>query len=250
MLFWDEKKHDLNSNQALMGFSESEICAGIEAIEMRLNPPSGKKSPKKNNIVIGIQPFTKNQAKCWPADRYKDLLLQLEQKGRQISKVVLFGSLSEEPGLKSLKETLPGNITISAGQKWSQVLSELTKVDFFIGVDSAMAHLSAMAGISTCVLFAYTDPRRVCPVGRNVFVVQTNYPCCPCYSFASGYIENCPYNLRCIQDLKSDEAAEIFSRLIEKNENRVEIRSAKDFVPKSERLAFATDFYLINKVSE
>jgi ADP-heptose:LPS heptosyltransferase len=63
----------------------------------------------------------------------------------------------------------------------------LSLVDFFLGHDSGVTHLSALLGTPTVALFGPTEPARWAPRGRAVTVMRET----PCRCASWDAVRNC-----------------------------------------------------------
>jgi hypothetical protein len=45
-------------------------------------------------------------------------------------------------------------------------------------------------------------------------LLRIDYPCSPCYEFATGYIDDCQYHLKCIKNISAEQVHGIVERYI------------------------------------
>lgn len=110
------------------------------------------------------------RSKCWPAERYG--ALHLEISGRNgLQGIVSFG-----PGEEKLAEAA----VTSAGSRplfplamdLPQLMAVLRRAKFFIAADTGPLHLASALGVPVVGLFGPTDPARNGPYGGRAVVVR------------------------------------------------------------------------------
>ncbi|MBN1688952.1 MAG: glycosyltransferase family 9 protein [Candidatus Omnitrophica bacterium] len=208
MPFWDEKDHDLVSNQKLTGLLDEEVQKAILALKEKVNLGADVCRGEGGKLKIGIHATSHCRSKCWAPENFQGLIRRF---GESFSlEISIFGACSEREEIKKISDMLPVQAQQKIGLPWSEVIEELKQVNLFIGVDSALCHLAAIIGIPTCILYAYTVPERTAALGDHVMIIQSNYSCCPCYQFVTGFPDDCPYHLKCIQDIA---VTDVFSLL-------------------------------------
>lgn len=186
--FWNEKKHDLLSNQDLVSLEDSEIEIALRKVRDQFRELNEKTTQKMEKMKIGAQPLSHVRSKCWSFENFKNFLILLREQFE--FEVCFFGSYDEASALSQFAASLPMEAEIKAGLTWREVTQHVNELDFFIGVDSAMSHLSAICGIPTCILYGVTNPERTCALGENVLIIQDNNSTAASYQFAKGYAKD------------------------------------------------------------
>lgn len=126
---------------------------------------------------IAAHPFAGSLAKQWPLHYWKELLKSLHaERGGTL---FLLGKRSDESAMEYIGhdgcQYLPELFGIR------EVLLFLKTCDLFIGVDSGIAHLAALAKVPSVLLFSGTnDPREYAPMGERQKILSEPVPCAPC----------------------------------------------------------------------
>jgi ADP-heptose:LPS heptosyltransferase len=115
------------------------------------------------------------QAKRWPTDRYRELIVKLrDELGDRVIVV-------EGPDEAGVADDIVAGTNVARVVKLSGPLGEaaalLERAELYVGTDSGLAHLAAAVGTPAVTIFAPADPDRVCPYGYRDLVVQPPPPC-------------------------------------------------------------------------
>jgi hypothetical protein len=134
--------------------------------------------PRRDNFdaPVVIHPGSGSRDKCWPAERFAQLITHFHALGRPVQ--VIIGEVEHERG--SLPPALLNELR-AAGELVEHAglveLSEfISRAALFIGNDSGPTHLAAQLGIPTLALFGPTDPRIWSPVGPAVKTLAPPQP--------------------------------------------------------------------------
>jgi heptosyltransferase II len=136
-------------------------------------------------------------AKCWPPDRFAELLNRLQDKME--ADVILFGTPSEAAvsaaiisGMRHPPINLTGKTSIA------DLLALLSQCHLFIGNDSGAMHVAAAVGLSVVAVFGPTDPFGTAPVTARCTILQEKPYCSPCF------LRRCPTDHRCMKRVTPD----------------------------------------------
>lgn len=156
---------------------------------------------KKVSSKIVIAPFSSNDAKNWPLERYMLIIEKLNQLGIEI---ILVGSKADrEKGDFSKVRILD-----LRGQTSLRELSYLlNNVDYFIGSCSGPLHMAAAAEIPIIALYGSTSHYHWAPKAKTNVIVH-NIACSPCDR--QGY--NCAKDYECMNLIT---VAEVYAAIIE-----------------------------------
>jgi heptosyltransferase II len=131
-------------------------------------------------------------AKCWPPDRFAELLNRLQEKIEL--DVILFGTASEAAvstaiisGMRHRPTDLTGKTSIA------DLPALLSQCHLFIGNDSGAMHVAAAVGLPVVAVFGPTDPFGTAPVTPRCTIVQEKSYCSPCF------LRRCPTDHRCMK---------------------------------------------------
>lgn len=170
-----------------------------------------ERKPVSSSPVI-IHPGSGNRLKNWDIKNFLKLAQELNNNGERIIFVLGPAELKYHELLKNTEYeifsgTLPDLFKLVHGSK------------LFIGNDSGIAHLSAVSGTQTVVIFGPSNERVWCPVGNHVFIIKKGIqpPCSPCIS--RNKIIKCNYNASCMPEYEAVSCA-VWKVLGEINESK------------------------------
>lgn len=114
-------------------------------------------SGQKRGKWIGIAPFAQYQSKVYPIDLMQEVIDRLAVQPNL--KVFLFGGgASEIKQLNTLKKNHQNVIVVAGAIAFQHELDLISNLDVMLSMDSGNAHIAAMYGIKTLVLFGATHP--------------------------------------------------------------------------------------------
>ena len=154
---------------------------------------------RAGKTVIALHPGSGGRKKCWPLDRYLELISYL-QAGNACYFQILLGPAEGDSMVKKIEEFICGN-RIDAGIVRDSALlvvaAALKSSSLYVGNDSGITHLSAALGTPTIAVFGPTDHRKWGPKG-NVRIVHPDPACSPC---REDDCRNC-VDVRCLGSVK------------------------------------------------
>ncbi len=137
-------------------------------------------------IGVSIHPFSSQERKTWPSGKWTDLIIQLLKENDEIE-ISLLGSeneriKSEEMLSGKALERYHGRIKNLVGKfDLKSVFDHLSKENLFIGPDSLIGHLAALAGIRTITLsLGSVRPIETIPYGEGNYCISPKTACFPC----------------------------------------------------------------------
>lgn len=105
---------------------------------------------------IGIAPFAQYDTKTYPIDLMQQVIAKLAQNPE--NKMFLFGGKADLVNLEKLQNH-HSNVVITTGKlSFEQELQLISNLDVMLSMDSGNAHIAAMYGVKTIVLFGATHP--------------------------------------------------------------------------------------------
>ncbi len=132
----------------------------------------------KGKPIVAIHPGSGSEAKCWPPERFEELIRRLKGAGYAIA--LILGPADERlVGRMAAFAKEIGGVT-AHNLRLRLLAAMLSKCGAYVGNDSGVTHLAAATGIPTLAIFGPTDPAVWAPVGRNVRVITNNASCSPC----------------------------------------------------------------------
>ncbi|MDD5355580.1 MAG: glycosyltransferase family 9 protein [Candidatus Omnitrophica bacterium] len=129
----------------------------------------------KGKKMIAIHCGAGRESKCWPIDKFNELIdrIFVEYPGHE---VVLVGGKDEAELVSRLSFKNKSPISLVGLTKLKELAAFLAKCELFIGNDSAPAHLAAIVRIPVIVFFSLEDdPVQWAPWGKKVIVLQKTH---------------------------------------------------------------------------
>lgn len=117
--------------------------------------------PADEGFEVVIAPGSGGAAKNWPMENFQRVARQLESEGHHVSWCVG----PAETGFSLPQPGIPQ-------QALTDLAPQLARSRLFIGNDSGITHLAAVAGCPTVAIFGATDPTVWQPIGPRVSVLQ------------------------------------------------------------------------------
>ena len=111
--------------------------------------------------------------------------------------MVLWGP-GEEEEARQLREMGGDRAVLACPTTVSQLLSLLKRTDLYIGGDTGVMHLAALAGVPVVAIFGPTDHLVNGPFGDGHTIVRKALPCSPCRD------KSCK-SLECLREISVDD---------------------------------------------
>ncbi|MAE62328.1 MAG: hypothetical protein CMJ49_13350 [Planctomycetaceae bacterium] len=127
--------------------------------------------PSRRNNPTGpivIHPGSGGCAKCWPADRFRALIEQLQELNRRAT--VVLGPAERDWWPADRVQLWRDRFNIAEPDNPVRLAQLIADAALFIGNDSGPTHLAAQLGIPTVAIFGPTDPAVWSPTGPAVTV--------------------------------------------------------------------------------
>lgn len=162
---------------------------------------------EKNDFLTVIHACSVNSAKNWPKENFQQLARGIYEKYK--AKIIFAGSNEDYPKNQSIIDGSQVKAINASGMLSLKEILELLKHSaLFIGVDSAIAHLAAVAKAPAIILYSGTN-RKDEWAPKNTAVLQKDICCINCQK------ENCPDNI-CMKLISVQEAQEAVERILKK----------------------------------
>lgn len=154
---------------------------------------------QKGKLLVGINVGAAyGSAKCWPADRFKALALQLLKQ--EDCYLLFFGDHTTSALVKEITNDLPPRAMNLAGVTNVRELACLIKdCALLVTNDSGPMHIADALGCPLIALFGSTDDRATGPYGQPGAVIHKRPSCSPCFK------RICPIDFRCMRQITVEE---------------------------------------------
>ena len=125
-------------------------------------------------LHIALCPCSRAAGKNWPADRFIETGIKLQQHPGAI--IHLVGSPADLPVCEQMATAIGPTAQNHAGETTLLELGGLLgQMDLLITVDSGPMHMAAAIGVPTLALFGPTSPLRTGPYGKQHRVIESSY---------------------------------------------------------------------------
>lgn len=123
---------------------------------------------------IVIHPGSGGREKCWPAERFDQLIDHLRHRGLPV--VLVIGEAERERFDSPLLQRWGERLDLRQPRSLVELGDLIDSARLFIGNDAGPTHLAGQLGIPTVALFGPSDPRVWAPVGPAVCLVSPEHP--------------------------------------------------------------------------
>lgn len=125
-------------------------------------------------LHIALCPCSRAAGKNWPADRFIETGIHLQQHLGAL--IHLVGSPADRPLCEHIVEAIGPTAQNHAGETTLLELGGLlNQMDLLITVDSGPMHMAAALGAPTLALFGPTSPLRTGPYGKQHRVIESSF---------------------------------------------------------------------------
>ena len=162
-----------------------------------------------NNFIISVHPGVSWEAKyrCWPIEKFIQLLQKIFHNYENKVKVVILGDKSEILFSHQIPATFKKHfslIDMIGKTTLGQMMAIIKHSHLFIGNDSGPLHIARAFKIPSIGIFGPTSPKQVISDWENFIPVQKKLPCVPCYLHQPFFKPKCKEPL-CLTSLSVDE---------------------------------------------
>jgi len=155
--------------------------------------------------LFAINPFSSKGSafKRWDIERYGELIRRVTSEN--LGKAIILWGPGEKAEAKHLKEIAGEGAFLSCPTDVPQLLALLHRVDMYIGGDTGMMHLAALAGTPVLAIFGPTDHKINGPYGPVHKIIRKDLSCSPCRN------KDCQER-KCLMEITVDE---VFREVLE-----------------------------------
>lgn len=128
--------------------------------------------------LVVVHPGAGTQAKRWPVTYWRRLIDGLRENGFFVA---MIGAEEDKP-FSAMIRRQAGVIDLTGQLQLQETLALMDRGDLFIGVDSGPAHLAAVVGTRSVVLFSGTNrPAQWRPWSNEALGLRHRVACSPCH---------------------------------------------------------------------
>jgi ADP-heptose:LPS heptosyltransferase len=120
---------------------------------------------------VVIHPGSGAKRKCWPADRFLQLIDRLGKGGREVR--VLAGEVELEQWDAAELDRFASAAPLVKPSSYVELLDQLKDAAAFVGNDTGPSHLAGIIGVPTVALFGPSNPIHWRPLGPAVRVIHS-----------------------------------------------------------------------------
>lgn len=142
---------------------QSATAAILRSIAQRGVRPARWARPRGGIIV---HPGSGSPAKCWPADRFIELIGRLRGFGHDVTAVI--GEVERERWTPADMSALGRACPVVQPETYVALAAELDRREIYVGNDSGPTHLAGVLGLEVFGLFGPTHPAVWGPLGPNI----------------------------------------------------------------------------------
>ena len=118
-----------------------------------------------------VHPGSGAKRKCWPVERFLELIDRLGKNGRDVR--VLVGEVELEQWRSGELERFSSAARVVKPASYVELLGELNGAAAFVGNDTGPSHLAGIIGVPTVALFGPSNPIHWRPLGPAVRVIHS-----------------------------------------------------------------------------
>lgn len=165
---------------------------------------------ESGECLIGLNPGASyGGAKRWFADRFAEVADSLAR--RYAARIILFGSISEEPIARQVAERMKNRSVSFAGKTTlGQLMGLIGECSLLVTNDSGPMHLAAALAVPQVAIFGSTSDVATGPLSDVAEVVRVPVDCSPCF------LRECPTDFRCMTRITTDLVIEAAERRLSK----------------------------------
>ena len=160
-------------------------------------PVSPLWKPNRKERVIGLCPGAEyGSAKRWPADQFRQLILQLNEEVD--CQWVIVGTSADTPVAKKIASGIPNVTDLTGKTSLEDLMDLLSRISVLVTNDTGTMHLADFIGTPLVSIFGSTEPTFTGPRGSRSLVIRQKVECSPCF------LRECPIDFRCMEEIPMD----------------------------------------------
>lgn len=151
-----------------------------------------------HHLLIGMNPGAAfGSAKCWPADRFKELTARLLV--HPDVRLIFFGDIVSKPLVDDITKSFDHKVANVAGKTTLRSFTTLLSLcNCLVTNDSGPMHVAAALATPLVAIFGSTNEIKTGPYGCGT-IIHKHTLCSPCYK------RTCPIDFRCMTSITVDD---------------------------------------------
>ena len=201
---WHLIERNLNIAK-FIGAENNEDVPRLELSQAKLQTSKKHLNNQGLNNIVFVHPGASQPKKLWSSKRFAGIVEYLHKKGYS---AVLLAGPNDESIVKSIVDECSKRPEVLA-VPLKEISGYLACCEFFIGLDSGIAHLTAALGKNVIVLFGAHSSSIACPRGYGMIVKisKGNFDCRPCNRRV------CDRDNACMRAIKTEDVIEAIERI-------------------------------------
>ncbi len=160
-------------------------------------PVSPLWKPNRKERVIGLCPGAEyGSAKRWPADQFRQLILQLNEEID--CQLVIVGTSADTSVAQKIASGIPNVTDLTGKTSLEDLMDLLSRISVLVTNDTGTMHLADFIGTPLVSIFGSTEPTFTGPRGSRSVVIRQKVECSPCF------LRECPIDFRCMEEIPMD----------------------------------------------
>jgi len=150
--------------------------------------------------------------RAWPLNNYINLAQRL--LANENIYLIATGGKSDLKICEKFCKAINNNrcLNLTGKTTFTELIDLYNISDVLITNDSGPAHFASLTPIQIFVFFGPENSKLYCPLGKNINILYSNFPCSPCLSAFNHRFTSCKNN-RCLQAISVDE---VYNKIINK----------------------------------
>jgi heptosyltransferase III len=130
----------------------------------------GLRLGREARVDVLVHPGSGSRAKCWPVERFAELISRLRERGQRVA--VVLGEVEQERMTAGEIARFEELAEVHRPATYCELLGHMVGSRVFVGNDSGPGHLAGVLGLPALCLYGPTDPQVWQPLGSRVRVLR------------------------------------------------------------------------------
>lgn len=213
----DPELHAIERNYlfaAMLGFADVPIAFNLTVqaeAKAAVHQLLGQHGWNTGRPYLVVGPGTRWETKQWPAEHFAAAISRI---ANETGLPCVLTGMAEERDIAERVAVATSAKTINLAGKTTlpEMIALIADAKAVLMHDSGPMHLATALGKPMVAIYGPTSPARTGPYGRGETVARLDLPCSPCYL---KRVSECPYEHRCMRDLRPEGVALQTRRAIE-----------------------------------